>query len=152
MTFTEAYARYYPTVMKICRSFFTDGHTAEDATQEAFFRLMQKWDSLDEKDALDAWLRKTATNICIDILRKRKKEILFEEIHQIESLEEDPGKLLLEEAREIVAKFPGIYQEMFHLSFICGYTGQQIADRLRIPLSTVKTRTRVCLQRIQAAL
>ena len=152
MTFTEAYQKYYPTVLKACKKFFKDEHTAKDATQETMFKLLRNWDTLDEKESLGAWLKKTACNTCIDMKRKQKKEVPFEEIRQTEYVEESPGKELLEDAREIVTKFPAIYQEIFHLSFICGFTGQQIADRLSIPLSTVKTRTRVCLQKIQAAL
>ena len=152
MTYTEAYQKYFPKVFTNCRKFFTDIHTARDAAQETMFRLLQSWDTLDEKEALDAWLKKTSYNICVDIYRKRKREVPFEEIRLAEFPEEDPGKLLMEEAREIVLKFPAIYQEIFHLAFIRGYTGQQIAERLGIPLSTVKTRTRTCLQKIQAAL
>ena len=152
MTFTEAYQKYYPTVLKNCRKFFKDEHTAQDATQETLFKLMQKWDTLDDKESLGAWLKKTTYNTCVDIYRKQKREVPFEKIQQAEYPEEDLGKILLEEAREIVLKFPALYQEIFHLSFICGYTGPQIADRLHIPLSTVKTRTRICLQKIQAAL
>lgn len=152
MTFTKAYQKYYAYVFRICKGFFTDEHVIRDATQETFFKLMLKWDSLYGKDSLNGWLRKTASNVCLDIIRKQKNEVLLEDVCWAEYPEEDPGKLLLEEAKEIVKKFPAIYQEIFHLSFICGYTGPQIADRLRIPLSTVKTRTRVCLQKIQAAL
>ncbi|MBE7025016.1 MAG: sigma-70 family RNA polymerase sigma factor [Ruminococcaceae bacterium] len=152
LTFTEAYTRYYPSVMKNCRKFFADEHTARDATQETLYKLMIHWDELYDKEALDAWLKKVAYNTCVDIYRKQKKEIPFDEIRQAEFFEEDIGKELFNEAKEIVKNLPSIYREIFHLSFVCGYTGQQIADRLCIPLSTVKTRVRVCLQKIQASL
>jgi len=152
MTYTEAYQKYYPKVLRICKRILEDEHVAKDAAQETMFKMMQKWDTLDKKESLGAWLSTTTRNACIDIIRKRKREVPLEEIPQAEFFEEDPGKLLMEEAREIVLKLPSIYQEIFHLSFIRGYTGQQIADRLCIPLSTVKTRVRVCLQKIQAAL
>lgn len=152
MTYTQVYQKHYFYVLKICRSILKDRASSEDATQETFYKLLRHWDALEEKDDLSAWLRTTATNTCIDIIRKRSRELPFEEIRPTELPEEDPGKLLLEEAKDIVLTLAPKYQEIFHLSFICGYTGQQIADRLCIPLGTVKSRVRVCIQKIQAAL
>ncbi len=152
MTFTEAYMHYYPFVFKLCRKLSADEHTAKDAAQETMYKLMIHWDELYEKESLEAWLGRVARNICVDIYRKQKREVLFEEIRQTEHFREDPGKALLEEAKETVKNLPAIYREIFHLSFICGYTGKQIADRLGIPLSTVKTRIRVCTQKLKAVL
>lgn len=152
LTFTEAYTRYYALVLKECRRFFPDEHTAEDATQETMFKLMVNWDALCEKEALVSWLRKVAYNTCVDMIRKRNREIPFAEIRKKEYTEEDLGKELLADAKEIVQTFPEKYREIFRLAFLCGMTGQQIADYLGIPLSTVKTRTRACLKRISDAL
>ena len=116
------------------------------------YKLMMCWDDLYEKESLEAWLGRVARNVCADIYRKQKREVLFEEIQESEFPEDDPGKLLLEDAKDIVKTFPEIYREIFHLSFVCGYTGKQIADLLHIPLSTVKTRIRICTQKLKAAI
>ena len=153
MTFTEAYTHYYPLVLKFCKNFFPNNeHTVRDATQETMFKLMMNWDTLDERESLGAWLRKTAYNTCTDIYRRQKREVPFEEIRKAEYTEEDLGKTLLADAKEIVKSFSPKYQEIFRLAFLRGLTGQQIADLLGIPLSTVKTRTRVCLQKLSADL
>ena len=46
---------------------------ADDITQEVFVRACIAWDNLHERDNLSAWLYRIATNLCIDLLRRRKR-------------------------------------------------------------------------------
>ncbi|GER88394.1 hypothetical protein KDW_25560 [Dictyobacter vulcani] len=46
---------------------------ADDVTQEVFVRVFTAWNGLYERDNLSAWLYRIATNLCVDILRKRKR-------------------------------------------------------------------------------
>ncbi|GCE27080.1 hypothetical protein KDA_25640 [Dictyobacter alpinus] len=46
---------------------------ADDVTQEVFMRVFTSWNGLYERDNLSAWLYRIATNLCVDILRKRKR-------------------------------------------------------------------------------
>lgn len=46
---------------------------ADDATQEVFVRLFAAWDGLHDRDTLSAWLYRLATNLSIDLLRRRKR-------------------------------------------------------------------------------
>lgn len=152
MTFTEAYVQYYPFVSSVCKRYFADSSSAEDAAQDTMYKLLRHWDELDEKDSLYAWLKTAAHCSSVDILRKQKREIPFAEVYPPENPDEEPGNLLLEEAKEIVKSFAPMYQEIFRLSFVCGYTGSQIAKILSLPLPTVKTRIRACTQKLKAAL
>lgn len=46
---------------------------ADDITQEVFIRAYTAWDNLYERDNLSAWLYRIATNLCVDLLRRRKR-------------------------------------------------------------------------------
>jgi RNA polymerase sigma-70 factor (ECF subfamily) len=46
---------------------------ADDVTQEVFVRACTSWHSLQERDHLSPWLYRIATNLCVDILRRRKR-------------------------------------------------------------------------------
>jgi RNA polymerase sigma-70 factor (ECF subfamily) len=46
---------------------------ADDLTQEVFARAYVAWNDLYEKDNLSSWLYRIATNLCIDVLRRRKR-------------------------------------------------------------------------------
>ncbi len=46
---------------------------ADDVTQEVFVRVFTAWDGLYDRDNLSAWLYRIATNLCVDLLRRRKR-------------------------------------------------------------------------------
>jgi len=46
---------------------------ADDLTQEVFVRACMAWDRLYERGNLSAWLYRIATNLCVDVLRRRKR-------------------------------------------------------------------------------
>src|SRR6266852_2878381 len=46
---------------------------ADDVAQEVFVRVFIAWDGLHDRDNLSSWLYRIATNLCIDLLRRRKR-------------------------------------------------------------------------------
>src|SRR6266571_1577284 len=46
---------------------------ADDVTQEVFVRACIAWDGLYDRNNLSAWLYRIATNLCVDLLRRRKR-------------------------------------------------------------------------------
>jgi RNA polymerase sigma-70 factor (ECF subfamily) len=48
---------------------------AEDAVQETFLRAWRRRESFDEDSMLRAWLYKVATNVCLDLIRSRKRKL-----------------------------------------------------------------------------
>jgi RNA polymerase sigma-70 factor (ECF subfamily) len=46
---------------------------ADDLTQEVFVRACSSWNDLYERGRLSAWLYRIATNLCVDLLRRRKR-------------------------------------------------------------------------------
>ncbi len=46
---------------------------ADDLTQEVFMRAFVSWDELYDHKNLSPWLYRIATNLCVDLLRRRKR-------------------------------------------------------------------------------
>jgi RNA polymerase sigma-70 factor (ECF subfamily) len=46
---------------------------ADDLTQEVFIRAFISWNDLYDHNNLSPWLYRIATNLCVDLLRKRKR-------------------------------------------------------------------------------
>jgi RNA polymerase sigma-70 factor, ECF subfamily len=50
---------------------------ADDLTQEVFMRAYVAWNDLYDRDNLSPWLYRIATNLCVDLLRRRKRIALW---------------------------------------------------------------------------
>ena len=46
---------------------------ADDLTQEVFMRAFVSWNDLYDRENLSPWLYRIATNLCVDLLRRRKR-------------------------------------------------------------------------------
>lgn len=60
--FEEAYKRYFKDVYKYALSLTRDEHTAEEITQETFFKALKSIDRFDGKCKLYVWLCQIAKN------------------------------------------------------------------------------------------
>ncbi|MBZ0300655.1 MAG: sigma-70 family RNA polymerase sigma factor, partial [Anaerolineae bacterium] len=49
---------------------------AEDLVQETLLRAWRRRDTLENREALRAWLYKIATHVCLDALRKRPRRVV----------------------------------------------------------------------------
>jgi RNA polymerase sigma-70 factor (ECF subfamily) len=64
------FRNYYDIVLRICLRWLRDRSDAEDAVQETFVRALNTPAALAQPLA---WLRRVATNLCIDELRRRRR-------------------------------------------------------------------------------
>ena len=60
--FEAVYARHFDSVYRYVYSLCRDEHTAEEITQEAFYRAMTHMDTFDGKCRLYVWLCQIAKN------------------------------------------------------------------------------------------
>ena len=66
--FRAAYPRVFRTVAMIVR----DRTIAEDVTQEAFLKLLQKWRTVSDYEQPDAWVRRVAIRLAV---RQVKRDV-----------------------------------------------------------------------------
>ncbi len=65
--------RYRTEVETLCRGMLGNFHDAEEATQETFIRVFQALPRFNGQYRLRPWIRKIATNVCLDMLRARTR-------------------------------------------------------------------------------
>ena len=68
---------------------------AQDLTQEAFIKALQRQDKLNDEDKAAHWLSRIATNTAIDFLRRHGRVAYCEMDVHTESSEESPEQQLL---------------------------------------------------------
>jgi len=65
-------------VAQIAWRILRDAEEVKDAVQQTFLRLFRHLGRYDEKQDLFAWLSRIAVNVCFDLLRRRKRDRIFE--------------------------------------------------------------------------
>ena len=71
--------RYYKNVFALCLGMVGNVHDAEDLTQETMLRGFLKINQLRGDELFNRWILKIGRNLCIDFIRRRKKQDLFME-------------------------------------------------------------------------
>ncbi|HEY7125429.1 MAG TPA: RNA polymerase sigma factor [Ktedonobacterales bacterium] len=139
-----------------------DRPLAEDLCQETFLRLMQQR-SYQCGRPFKPWLYAIATNLARDhyksaavshALRQREVEASMQEPRDTAPGPE-AAALAAEQGREIAAALDRLgeeYRVALLLRFYSGFSLQEIADTLHIPLGTVKSRLSVGTHRLREML
>jgi RNA polymerase sigma-70 factor (ECF subfamily) len=72
-TFAADAERYRRELHVHCYRMLASFDEAEDAVQETFLRAWRGRDTFDGSDHLRAWLYRIATNVCLDLIRRRSR-------------------------------------------------------------------------------
>jgi RNA polymerase sigma-70 factor (ECF subfamily) len=127
-----------------------DAAAAEDVTQEVFVRIWRAADRFDaDRGSAAAWICTIARNRARDHVRVRRP-IPVEELPEAVD-ETDDEQLREAEALDVHAALSELAEplrELIELAYWHGLSQSEIADRLRLPLGTVKTRTRRALAQL----
>jgi len=165
LAFRALYKRFgnivYSTSLRIVR----DGQVAEDVTQEIFLRIWRKPESyVPQRGRFLTWLTSVTRNRAVDEVRSRTRRYRHEtaspeqQEREIAGPETDDPALtaeLSDQRRLILTAMAGLPQEqreVIELAYFGGLTQQEISERLSQPLGTVKTRIRLGMQKLRAAL
>ena len=123
------------TLFRICFSQLPSTQDREDAVQEALARAWRKRGQLREEGYLQTWLVRILLNVCHDMQRRGQRMVPTAEI-ELPVQDTSPDSAL----REALLALPEKYRLPILLYYLEGYPLRQVAQMLRIPENTVKTR------------
>lgn len=135
-----------------------DPETAEEVVQEVFLAVWRRAAGYDAgKGSVKSWLLAAARNRAIDVLRMRQarpRTTSFDDIPLVAA--DDPAHAALAAVdaaflRAAVATLPADQRTAVELAYFAGLSYPEIAAQLGIPLGTVKSRLRLALERLRAA-
>jgi RNA polymerase sigma-70 factor (ECF subfamily) len=156
--FAELYDRHSVAAYSLARRIVGPGH-ADDAVQEAFLTLWRNAASYDPRlGPVRPWLLGMVRNRSIDALRKldvhdRRRSHSEDAADRLEAPGSTESRYEQAEQASTVASalalLPAAQRAVVELAYFGGLTQHEIADRLRIPLGTVKGRTRLAFDKLR---
>ena len=135
--------RYQTGLIIHCENILKNRQDGEDIAQEAFLKAYKNLASFSTGKAnFSTWLYRIATNLCIDSLRKNKRQVHIENIEErLEATQ--PAHIKNEEIRHIRKIIdeldPPKYGEIIKAYFWEGKSYQEIADTYKTSTNTVGT-------------
>ncbi len=153
----QLYARYGTPAFSLAMRTLQNTPLAEEAVQDAFMKVWRNpaaWDS--RKGKFSSWLLTVTRYTAIDLLRSEKRQATtnadsIEDVQIASDLgrPDDPllrdGRLL----RSLIEQLPPEQSQVVMLGFFYGYTHSDLAEKLNLPLGTVKTRVRLGLKKLR---
>jgi RNA polymerase sigma factor (sigma-70 family) len=152
--FDYLYDRYSGSLYNIIIKTVHDEERAADILQESFLKIWKNIDSYNsEKGRLFTWILNIARNGAIDAVRTAGRKPKLENLEDGSVKNEpDAGQDALVSNSEIKAIVDLLRPErkvMIDMAYFQGYTHEEIAHALGIPLGTVKSRIRTALQELK---
>ena len=142
--------RYRRKVFHIAYKFTGRHDEAEDLTQDIFMKVFRSLDKFNRDADFSTWLSSVARNYCIDHYRasKREKEVVVEDLvafdlapssfgNPYRALEDQDRRSLL---RRGLDQLPDKLRQAVVLRDLQGLSYQEMADQLKLPEGTVKSR------------
>ncbi|WP_175986664.1 RNA polymerase sigma factor [Bacillus sp. Marseille-Q1617] len=151
-TFDDVYIQFHRLIYHIAYKLTKDAHLSEDIVQETFMKAYRKWDTLIDFRKIQSWLSSIANRTAIDFIRKesKRREDLVDDQEAYDSpfiasstrMVETEMELHFfeEEIAEGIEQLPATQQEVLRLKVIHGLSDKEIAQKLGLNPSTVKTR------------
>ena len=144
--FVLIYEHYSPQIHRYVYRLVGSVELADDVTQETFLKAFQSIGGIAQDSNLSAWLYRIASNICFDLLRRRKlitwMPILDGDEKTDEFTADDFTPQLIEShlVRRVLAEMPPALTVCLVLRSVEGFSCEEIAEILKIPKGTVFSR------------
>lgn len=128
-----------------------DEHDRKDAVQEAILKAWKSRDRLRDGAYFETWLIRILINECHNIQRAGRRVVPVETLPERPYIEEqmEGGDA---ELREAVLALPEKLRLPVMLHYIEGYTTEEAAVILRVPVGTVRSRLKRAREQLKEAL
>jgi RNA polymerase sigma-70 factor (ECF subfamily) len=149
------YDNYSAALYGIIKQIITDIDLCNDVLQETFVNIWRRIDSYDEsKGRLFTWMLHIARNAAIDKVRSKG----FQQSQKHLQLDGETLQTSIKPGfddyglKKVLLRLKEEQRLLIDLSYYQGFTHEQIAKALDIPLGTVKTRIRSALTQLRTYL
>lgn len=149
------YAQFSGPVYSLALRVLGDPRLAQEVTQDVFLKVWtnpQAWDA--RRGQFSSWLLTLTRYTAIDHLRRERRRTGrdTELSEQIAAADDAPEAAPPDRLRDLLAHLPDEQRQVVELAYFGGLRHSELAERLGLPLGTVKTRLRLGLSKLRALL
>ena len=149
--FDELVSRHYRGIYNMLYRMLGNAEDASDLTQESFLRAYSRLDTFRAGGSFLAWIRRIASNLCIDHFRRRGRPAVSLDQRLEAGMEEADSAVvgspaehleMAEDSRRVLAavqELPEKQRVVLVLRHVEGLKMEEIAKTLKMPVGTVKT-------------
>jgi RNA polymerase sigma-70 factor (ECF subfamily) len=153
----EVYRRFSGPMYALSRSLLADREHAKDAVQQTFLQAWRAAGRFDPDRSLAAWLHQICRRVCIDRYRRERKAAAAVTPNGSVGDVATEGPSMEStwttwEVRRAIDDLPALEREVVRLAHLEGWSFTQIAERLEVPVGTVKSRSHRAHRRMVSAL
>lgn len=158
----ELYDRYSRIVMSLARRMLSEPASAEELTQEVFFRAWKQAGAYaSARGSFATWILSITRNMAIDELRKRQRRPQRADLDDPTTTlanVEDTDRSVEEhvwigairiEMQDALALLPDVQRQPIELAYFRGLTQREVAEILDVPIGTIKTRMRLGMRKLR---
>ncbi len=155
--FERIYFLYSESLYGIIYNIIRDEKIAEELLQDVFLKIWNNASTYNpEKGRFFTWILNIARNASIDRLRSKdfknsKGNLRSENFEDILVAQSNvAGKIDAIGIQKYLDRIGPVCKRLIDLLFFKGFTQKESAEELDIPLGTVKSRNRVCIDKLRA--
>ena len=134
----KLYKDYFGYALSVALLYSNNRNDAIETVNDSFIKIFREIKTFDLSLSFKAWLRRIVINTSLDRIRKNKR-ILLGQAEAMQLYDNSPSVCELLQAQEITSLLnylPHIHKTVFMLFEIEGYSHEEIAKRLKIPISS----------------
>lgn len=142
--FDQIFKKMYPGLCFFAGRFVDHKGAAEEIAQDALFKLWQRREDFENFSSVKAFLYISTKNACMDSIDSNKRKLNREHAWYADqdSLEGDVQARIIEtevvrEISEAIAALPEQCRKIMKMSYQEGMSGKEIAEAMKITVSTV---------------
>jgi RNA polymerase sigma factor (sigma-70 family) len=147
--FARLYDLYAAPAYSLALRVVRDRDLAADVVQDAFLAIWNQASKFDSsRGQPSTWILTVTHHKAVDIVRReeRRRAEAMDEVREMPDasapVEEQAWQgVAREQVRAAMSKLPDPHREVLELAYFAGYTQSQLAERLAVPVGTVKSRT-----------
>lgn len=158
------FEKYYGRMLNVCKRYSKDIDEAKDMLQEGFIRVFKNLKQYDRQGSFEGWMRKVMVTTSINYFRKfhLNEKIDYVDSDKLKYMESVETSSLYnangsagsdaEALLRMIKGLPPVYQLVFNLHAIEGYSHSEIAVTLEITESTSRSNLAKARQKLQQML